>query len=206
MALISDVVAGGTIDPTWGNAIRSATVQVTTSGARPSPATEGMVIYETDTDLMLVYSGAAWRSVGSSAQANTFGAWTAFTPTLWENATVAATVNRAVYLQIGKLVMGTVHMTASAAGTANSGGIQIRNTTLPAPAYTANAVSIGAGDYQISSGAHYTLHVVLASATAFGFYRSGDDYTFGSNSNGAPGNLAIASNGKIRCSFMYEAA
>jgi len=165
-----------------------------------------MVIYETDTDLMLVYSGAAWRSVGSSAQANTFGAWTSFTPTLWENAAVAATVNRAVYLQIGKLVMGTVHMTASASGTANTAGIQIRNTTLPAPAYTANAVSIGVGDYQISSGSYYTLHVSLASATAFGFHRSGDDYTFGGNLNSAPGNRAIGSGDKIRCSFMYEAA
>lgn len=73
MALISDVVAGGTIDPTWGNSIRSATVQVTTSGARPSPATEGMLIYETDTDAVVVYTGSAWVEVAISTTAGRTG-------------------------------------------------------------------------------------------------------------------------------------
>jgi hypothetical protein len=73
MALISDVVAGGTIDPAWGNAIRSATVQVTTSGARPSPATEGMFVYETDTDRFMIYDGAAWVRVAAGATAGRTG-------------------------------------------------------------------------------------------------------------------------------------
>ena len=67
MALISDVSAGATIDPTWGNAIRDQGVQVTTSGARPGTPAEGMVIYETDTDRLLVYSGSAWIRFGNSA-------------------------------------------------------------------------------------------------------------------------------------------
>lgn len=205
MAILSTVVTGGTITASHINGLRDQGVQICTSGTRPTPA-EGWVIYETDTDLLLVYSGAAWRQVGSSAQANTFGAWTSFTPTLWQNATVTATLNRAVYMQIGKLVMGSVHFSATATGTANASGIQIRNSELPAPAYTTNPLSIGAGDYQISGGNFYTLHVVQASATAFSFYRDGHSYTFGSNSNGAGGNTAIASGDKIRCSFMYEAA
>jgi hypothetical protein len=205
MALISNVVTGGTIAATWGNAVRDATVQVTTSAARPGSPAEGMVIYETDTDLMLVYSGAAWRQVGSSAQANTFGAWTSFTPTLWQNATVTATLNRAVYMQIGKLVIGHVHFTSGGTGTTNSSGIQIRNTELPAPAYTTNPLSIGSGDYQLSGGNFLVLSVVQASATAFGFYRDGYSYTTGS-SVGAGGISAIASGDKIRCHFMYEAA
>jgi hypothetical protein len=34
-----------------------------TSGTRPSSPTEGMIIYETDTDMVRVYSGAAWQEV-----------------------------------------------------------------------------------------------------------------------------------------------
>lgn len=70
MALISDVVANATIDPTWGNSIRDQGVQTTTSGARPSVPAEGMVIYETDTDRLMVYSGTAWVRI---AQGTTSG-------------------------------------------------------------------------------------------------------------------------------------
>jgi len=60
MALISNVVTGGTIAASWGNAVRDATVQVTTSSARPSSPAEGMVIYETDTNRFMVWDGTAW--------------------------------------------------------------------------------------------------------------------------------------------------
>jgi hypothetical protein len=67
LALISDVTAGSTIDPSWGNAVRDATVQVTTSGARPTVPAEGMVIYETDTDRLMAYTGSAWVRVSHAA-------------------------------------------------------------------------------------------------------------------------------------------
>ena len=73
MALISDVVANTTIDPSWGNSIRNATVQVTTSGARPAAPAEGMVIYETDTDRLLAYDGSAWQRVGWGASGGRTG-------------------------------------------------------------------------------------------------------------------------------------
>lgn len=61
MVLIANVTSGDPILPAWGNAVRDATVQVTTSGARPSSPAEGMTIYETDTEELLVYTGAQWR-------------------------------------------------------------------------------------------------------------------------------------------------
>lgn len=205
MALISDVVAGATIDPSWGNSIRNQGVQVTTSGARPSSPTEGMVIYETDTDLVLAYTGAAWRQIGSVAQANTFGAWSSWTPTLWENANVSATVDRAVYSQVGKMVFGVCHLTATGTGTANASGIQVRYSGLPAPAYTTKQLPVGTARYQISSGNYYVLEVDM-SATAFGFKRDGFPYTWGSSSNASGGNTAIASGDIISFNFTYEAA
>lgn len=77
MGLISNVSAGGTIAATWGNAIRDQGVQVTTSGARPGSPTEGMVIYETDTDQVMVYNGSAWVEVSKVGSA-----WHTYTPVL----------------------------------------------------------------------------------------------------------------------------
>lgn len=256
MALISNVVAGGTIDPTWGNAVRDATVQVTTSGARPTAA-EGMVIYETDTDKLMIYTGAAWvqavrvgdstympvyvsnsvsgggssppsptagqfwyqpdqnvmylyngtafKLVANGATDNTFTGWLAWTATLWENANVSQTVDRAVYCQIGKLVTGVCHITSSGTGTANASGVEVRFSGLPAPAYTTKQLTVGNARYQISGGNYYTLQVQMSSS-AFNFKRDGFAYTFGSSSNGAGGNTAIASGDIISFSFTYEAS
>ena len=74
MALISNVVTGGTISAaSWGNLIRDTTVQVTTSSARPSSPTEGMLIYETDTDRVMVYDGTSWVRFAQSATAGRTG-------------------------------------------------------------------------------------------------------------------------------------
>jgi hypothetical protein len=66
MALISNVVTGGTIAASWGNAVRDQGVQVCTSSTRPTSPSEGMMIYETDTDKHLVYDGSAWQWLLSS--------------------------------------------------------------------------------------------------------------------------------------------
>jgi len=42
-------------------------VQFVTSATRPSPATEGQIIYETDTDSYYGYNGSDWVSVGGGA-------------------------------------------------------------------------------------------------------------------------------------------
>lgn len=40
-------------------------VVICTSGTRPSAPTEGRVIYETDTDKLMVYTGSSWSEVGT---------------------------------------------------------------------------------------------------------------------------------------------
>jgi hypothetical protein len=47
-----------------------------TSSTRPASPSEGMTIYETDTDLALIYTGTAWQPIVN------VGDWTAYTPTL----------------------------------------------------------------------------------------------------------------------------
>jgi len=205
MALISNVVTGGTIAASWGNAVRDATVQVTTSSARPSSPAAGMVIYETDTNLLQAYNGSAWVQIGNGGTTNVFGASTTWTATLWENANVTSTVDRAVYTRIGSTVFGWCHITSGGTGTANSGGIQVRYSSLPAPAYTTKQLSVGTARYQISSGNYYTLEVDMSS-TAFQFKRDGFSFTLGSNSNAAGGNTAIGSGDIIVFNFTYEAA
>ena len=205
MALISNVVTGGTIAATWGNAVRDATVQVTTSAARPGSPAEGMVIYETDTNLLLAYDGSAWSQLGNAGVTNTFGAWSSWTATLWENANVTQTVQRSTYCQIGKTVFGVCHVTAGGTGTANSSGIQVRYSGLPAPAYTTQSLTVGTARYQISGGNYYTLEVSMT-ASAFSFKRDGYSFTFGSSSNGSGGNTAIASGDILSLNFTYEVA
>ena len=52
-------------------------ITVCTSSTRPPSPTEGQVIYETDTDLLLVYDGSSWTSVAPASPT-----WTSYTPTL----------------------------------------------------------------------------------------------------------------------------
>jgi len=115
VALISDVVAGGTIDPTWGNSVRSATVQVTTSGARPSPASEGMLIYETDTDRFMVYDATGWVRVGSSTTSGRTG----------------CTIRKTGNTSVGNVANATITWTAEDVDT--DGFIAVSSSTVTIP-------------------------------------------------------------------------
>lgn len=75
-----------------------------TSGSRPLSPAENWIIAESDTDLVLRYSGSAWETIADPAA---WKAWSAYTP-VW----TAASSNPAIgngtlsgrYLQIGKTV------------------------------------------------------------------------------------------------------
>lgn len=56
----------------------------------------------------------------TAAELNTAGAYLDYTPTWTQSATITKTVNWARYTQLGKLVIGSVKMTATSAGTANN--------------------------------------------------------------------------------------
>lgn len=129
MALISDVVAGGTVDPSWGNAVRSATVQVTTSGARPASPTEGMVIWETDTKAAAVYTSSAWVYIADGR--DTWGAWTSWSPTLTNLGAGTGGTTGAYYARAGRRINFELAITYGTSAPAVTG--QMRFTLPVAP-------------------------------------------------------------------------
>jgi hypothetical protein len=84
------------------NGLRSG---VCTSTTRPATPYEGQMIYETDTDKMLVWTGSAWLYT-TPPQTTEPGAWTTFTPTFKFGTTAAATSSiYGFYTIIGKLLI-----------------------------------------------------------------------------------------------------
>ena len=64
--------AGHQVGPVDYNRLVDAVTQVVTSSTRPSPAAEGMLIYETDTDKILAYNGSAWVAVAYLGARDTY--------------------------------------------------------------------------------------------------------------------------------------
>lgn len=80
-------------------------VIVCTSTTRPGSPTEGMVIYETDTDKVRFYNGSAWFTVAASAG---MSAWSSHSPA-WTNLSVGNGTEDHTYYQDGP----TVHIRGS---------------------------------------------------------------------------------------------
>lgn len=55
------------------NAVSNQTIITCTSSTRPASPNEGMTIYETDTDRLLVWDGSAWIRIGWSTTAGRSG-------------------------------------------------------------------------------------------------------------------------------------
>lgn len=71
-----------------------------TSSTRPSSPSEGMTIYETDTDLFAHYTGSAWQYTGG---------FTAFTPTISSSSTGWSIGNGTAtgyYARVGDFIFG----------------------------------------------------------------------------------------------------
>lgn len=157
MGLIADRAAHDPVTAAWGNAIRDQGVQVTTSSARPSSPAEGMVIYETDTDRLMMYTGSAWVEVGRAA------AGTSWTPT-FKIGTSAQTLTNvdAKYTMLGRWCAADFSFELSTAS--GSGTLYIGNLPATPRAYAASLEAymrpIGqAGYMDVSSG--YTRNAQL---------------------------------------------
>lgn len=156
MALISDVVAGATIDPSWGNSIRNQGLQVTTSGARPSSPAEGMVIYETDTDKVMVYDGSAWVRVGWSTTAGRTG----------------CTIRKTGNTSVSNVANQTITWTAEDVDT--DGFIAVSSSTVTIPANLGGLYSIACSVNFDSTGLDITIGVsVLATLSSTKYAYSG---------------------------------
>jgi hypothetical protein len=98
-------------------------VIVCTAATRPASPNEGMLIYETDTDTVLIYSGSAWVT-GLQA-----GAWKSFTPAITGSSAWVlgnATIDSA-WQQVGRTVSYRGRITLGSTSTV-SGQLQV---TLP---------------------------------------------------------------------------
>jgi hypothetical protein len=93
----------------WNTNFRDQVVTQCTSGTRPT-AVEGMVIYETDTDRLLYYSGAAWVIITEPIQS--------WTPTITQGATPTKTVNRGWSRRENGIWRARASVTFTSAGTA----------------------------------------------------------------------------------------
>lgn len=129
------LVANGDVpDASYFNGIMKQTVIVCTSGTRPSSPNEGMTIYETDTDLMLVYTGSAWVDVATPA------AWTSYTPA-WTASTSNPSIGNGTlagaYTTRGKIGFASIELVYNTTTNAGSG---VYSFGLP-PGWTISATS-----------------------------------------------------------------
>ena len=135
-----------------------------------------------------------------AAKYTTGGAWTDYTPTLAQGATgnISKTIQYARYLQIGKLVVVTVRLDITGAGTANNG----ITVSLPVTAYGTNNNAFGSGRYN-DGGVVYQCVVSQASSTTAYLVRA--DVT-SAGSVGTDPNIATANGDSLQFTLTYEAA
>lgn len=87
-------------------------VIVCTSTTRPSPAHEGMVIFETNTDMHLTYDGSAWVVTAA------LGAWLSWTPDLFQSVGITKNIPYSRISRIGRTVHFQCYLQAQSNGTA----------------------------------------------------------------------------------------
>jgi len=93
------------------NQIEDQIIVTCTSSTRPTGA-EGRMIYETDTDKLMLYNGTAWKVAGG-------GGWVSFTPS-YTNLTVGNATNNGMYRYVPggiRFKVQTTFGTTSAMGT-----------------------------------------------------------------------------------------
>ena len=185
-----------------GYGIGSLKPGVCTSSTRPASPYDGQVIYENDTNRTLVWNGSVCDILSDMR------AWTTYTPTLWQSVTITKTVNHARYIQFGKIVMGSVYMTATSSGTS---GLTIRTgfPVTPIASIYNNTQSFGAvigsgGFYKASGAVQYDITVACigAGSNSMGFYSDGS----GGSLFGQYPNVQMVSGDHIFFKFTYEAA
>lgn len=173
--------------------IREQVVVTCTSATHPS-GVEGRLIFETDTDKLMVHNGSTWVELARP------GAWTSWTPTLAQGATgdITKTVTYAAAIKFGRAVLASFHLDITGAGTA---GADI-TITLPHTAVASAAVKGGGWYYDASTTTRYTLSVGVGS-TAVAVFEN--DASGGSGFGTAP-SFAVASGDILSGFLIYEAA
>jgi hypothetical protein len=139
----------------------------------------------------------------TAAELNSAGTWQDYTPTWTQSATITKTVDWARYMQLNDLVIGSVKMTASSAGTADNKIL----IGLPVTASSNNGI-MGHAQLFLSPDNLGFRFAVFDSGTALKFFtttQSDNDLVWGKTGGGALGET-ISSGVTIFLQFMYEAA
>lgn len=131
-------------------------IRIVTSGTRPSDPYRGQLIFETDTNSYVGRDTSdAWQT------AVPLGAWTSYTPTLTQSATVTKTTTYAKYIRVGRMITVVVDLAVTGAGTAAN----VVLIGLPVTA-SASGLTIGSGLlYDVSSGGTYRATCEISTTT-----------------------------------------
>lgn len=173
--------------------IREQVVVTCTSATRPS-GVEGRVIYETDTDLLLVYDGSSW------VEAFRRGAWATWTPTVTQSGSVTVTNTRSRYIQIGKMVTASFNLSVTGSGT----GSNAVSISVPVTA-AASGPAVGTATlFDSSANLRYPAVVRLASSGAIQLVAAGGTST--SDLGAVTFTAGLASGDQLLGTFTYEAA
>lgn len=152
-------------------------------------------------------------AVLTAAELNTGLTYTGYTPTWTQDVAITKTVNWARYTQFGKLVIGSVKMTASSAGTANNKIL----VGLPVNASSNNFLmgTMVWFDADESANPQYIYGGLMAlyestSTVSFSIGTTRSNSRYGENSTSTTGGSltgrTIASGDIIYVNFQYEAA
>lgn len=175
---------------------------VVTSGTRPTSTSEGLAIFETDTDRIMLWDGAAWGEFGR------IGAWTNFTPNVDQGATtnIAKTVTYSRYQRHGRMITFAFHLVMTGTGTASS----TISVGIPFAAAMAGAERPVVGSAQVfnsSANQFFQVHAALSGGVALIFYPSNAIAGVGTQFLGlSQFTEALAVNDFITGTVTYEAA
>jgi hypothetical protein len=125
-------------------------------------------------------------------------AWQSFTPSVTQSNAVSVTVNQAMYMKIGRLVVANYYLTCTGTGTAGQRVI----IGLPVASATAGLAACGSGMiFDASATAFWSGTAIVDTATTFRF----SGYNVG-NYLGTAGFTAALASGDIISAFVsYQA-
>lgn len=123
-------------------------------------------------------------------------AWTSYTPTLTQSATITKTVTYAKYQRVGRLIVANMSLAITGAGTSGNAIL----VGLPVAAAVLDGV-VGSFRYFDAGSTAYTGTVIGVSTTTVNCWVSGNGNPMGVNPT-----FAAASGDNIQVSITYEAA
>lgn len=173
----------------------------------PTSPVEGMVWYQTDTDLVFAYNGSSWGQIGSTASTQTFSTWQTFTVSCKQGTTPTQTTQYARFSRIGKMITGNFYISFQNGTVGNSGtAITVTTSGLPAPVRQLN---VGSYAFNKTGDGLYTGVAQLTTTPTFIFYQGGGG-TYNSQLGVTPlvsiGTSSGGASDHIEGNFAYEAA